>query len=345
VRAALLPACARGVARRGGRLRVLVTGGSGFIGSHVLDALRARGHEAVVFDLVPSRHHEPGTYETVIGDLTSREETRRAVRGCHAVIHLAAVADVNEVVANPVLADRVNVHGTQMILEAARHEGVERVLYGSTIWVYSDSPAADPDEDSALAQPRHLYTATKLAGENYVASYNAQFGGRHTILRFGIPYGPRARPAAVVPSFIARAQRGEALSIAGDGRQTRQFVYVVDLAHGIVNALAPEAAGRIYNLVGDEETSVREIADAVRELVAPVPIVHGPERPADVRLGRVSGARAAGELRWSAETTFGDGLRLYLDWLTDTSCSPVAEAAASTAGSATAVLRHESPEL
>ena len=311
----------------------------------MLDALGAGGDEPVVFDLVPSRHHEPGTYETILGDLTSREETRRAVRGCDAVIHLAAVADVNEVVANPVLADRVNVHGTQMILEAARHEGVERVLYGSTIWVYSDSPVTDPNEDSPLAQPRHLYTATKLAGENYVASYNTQFGGRHTILRFGIPYGPRARPAAVVPSFIARAQRGEALSIAGDGRQTRQFVYVKDLAHGIVGALAPEAVGRIYNLVGDEETSVREIADAVRELVAAVPIVHGPERPADVHLGRVSGARAAAELRWSPDTTFRDGLRLYLDWLTDTSGSPVAEAAASTSGSAAAVLRHESPEL
>ena len=345
MQAALLPTGACRTARRGVRLRVLVTGGSGFIGSHVLDALRAQGHDPVIFDLVPSRHHEPGIYETVLGDLTSREQTRRAVRGCDAVIHLAAVADVNEVVANPVLADRVNVHGTQMILEAARHEGVERVLYGSTIWVYSDSPVADPDEDSALAQPRHLYTATKLAGENYVASYNTQFGGRHTILRFGIPYGPRARPAAVVPSFITRAGRGEALSIAGDGRQTRQFVYVVDLARGIVSALAPHAAGRIYNLVGDEETSVREIAEAVRELVAPVPIVHGPERPADVRLGRVSGARAARELSWPAETTFRDGLRLYIDWLTDTSDSPVAEAASSTAGSAAAVLRHEPTEL
>ena len=90
---------------------------------------------------------------------------------------------------------------------------------------------------------------------------------------------------------------------------------------------------------------MREIADAVRELVAPVPVAHGPERPADVRLGRVSGARATAELRWSAETTLREGLRLYLDWLTDTSGSPVAEAAASTAGSAAAVFRHESPEL
>jgi UDP-glucose 4-epimerase len=325
-------------------LRVLVTGGSGFIGSHVLDALRAGGHEPVNFDLVPSRHHPPGAYETVLGDLTSREVVRRAVGTCDAVIHLAAVADVNEVVASPVVADRVNVHGTQMILEAARHEGVDRVVYASTIWVYSDSPAAAPDEDSPLTQPRHLYTATKLAGESYVASYNTQFGGRHTILRLGIPYGPRARPAAVVPSFIGRAQRGEAIQIAGDGRQTRQFVYVVDLAHGIVKALAPEAAQRIYNLVGDEETSVREIADAVRELVAPVPVVHGPERRADVHLARVSGKRAQAELHWTPTTTFREGLRLYLDWLTDKSGSPVADAAASTAGSAATVFTHESPE-
>ena len=325
-------------------MRILVTGGAGFIGSHVLDALRAAGHEAVIFDLVPSRHHAAGTYETILGDLTRPEVVRRAVGGCDAVIHLAAIADVNDVVANPVLADRVNVHGTQMILEAARHEAVERMIYASTIWVYGDSLAATPDENSPLAQPRHLYTATKLAGENYVASYNSQFGGRHTILRLGIPYGPLARPAAVVPSFIDRAQRGEALQIAGDGRQTRQFVYVVDLADAIVTALAPQAARRIYNVVGEEATSVREIADAVRSLVAPVPIVHGPERHADVHLGQVSGARMAAELNWTPRTTFREGLRLYLDWLTETSASPVADAAASTAGSAAAVFSHESPE-
>jgi UDP-glucose 4-epimerase len=148
----------------------------------------------------------------------------------------------------------------------------------------------------------------------------------------------------VVPSFIARALRGEALQIAGDGRQTRQFVYVVDLADAIVAALAPAAAGRIYNIVGEEETSVRQIADEVRDLVAPVPIVHGPERPADVHLGHVSGVRIAKELNWTPRTSFRAGLKLYLDWLTETSGSPVADAAASTAGSAAAVFSHESPE-
>jgi UDP-glucose 4-epimerase len=326
-------------------MRVLVTGGSGFIGSHVLDALAAEGHEPVVFDLVRSRHHPPDTYATILGDITDRESTRRAVRGCDAIVHLAAVADVNDVVANPVRADRVNVRGTEMILETARHEGVSRVVYGSTIWVYGDAAVEGADEDSPLAEPTHLYTATKLAGEMYALTYNGLYGTANTVLRFGIPYGPRARPAAVVPSFVSRAQGGEPLRIAGDGRQSRQFVYVEDLAAGIVAGLLPQAAGRVYNLVGDEQTSVREIADAVRRLVAPVPIVHVPERPADVHLGRVSGARALAELGWRPTVSFAQGLERYVAWLTATNGRAAAAAASSTSGSAAAVLRQESGEL
>ena len=131
-------------------MRVLVTGGAGFIGSHVVDRLRAHGHEPVIFDLIHSPHHAQGEVATVIGDLADRDATRRAVRGCDAVIHLAAVADVNDVVADPIRADRINVHGTQMILEAARQEEIARVVYGSTVWVYGNSPVEGTlDEDSA----------------------------------------------------------------------------------------------------------------------------------------------------------------------------------------------------
>ena len=326
-------------------MRVLVTGGSGFIGSHVLDVLAAAGHEPVVLDLVRSRHHPAGTYATICSDITDREVTRRAVRGCDAIIHLAAVADVNDVVADPVRADRVNAHGTEVILEVAWREDVGRMIFGSTIWVYGNADAEEATEDSPLARPAHLYTATKLAGEMYALAYNAMYGAGHTILRFGIPYGPRARPAAVVPSFVLRAQRGEALAIAGDGRQARQFVYVEDLAAGIVAALSPQAAGRTFNLVGTERTSVREIADAVCRLVAPAPIVHVPERPADVQLGRVSGARAAAELGWTPLVRFEEGLRRYVDWLAATNGSPAAAAASSTIGSDATVLLQESGEL
>lgn len=327
-------------------MKVLVTGGSGFVGSHVVDRLHARGHEPIIFDCTRSPYHAPTAVKTVVGDIADRDAAVRAVRGCDAIIHLAAVADVNDVVSDPLRADRTNVHGTQVILEAARHDRIERVLYGSTVWVYGNANAEEPlDEDASLTLPSHLYTATKLAGEMYCRSYAVLYGGSHTILRFGIPYGPRARMAAVVPSFVARAQDGKALTIAGDGRQTRQFVYVADLADGIVAALAPVAADRVYNLVGDEETSVRQIADAVRHAVAPVPIVYGPERPADVRIGRISGARAARDLGWQPSTSFAEGVRRYVDWLAVTNDSPVAAIASSSAGSAAAVLRHEPTEL
>jgi UDP-glucose 4-epimerase len=327
-------------------VKVLVTGGAGFIGSHVVDCLIAGGHDPVIFDLRASTYHPPTEVKAVLGDIADRDTAWRAARGCDAIIHLAAVADVSDVLADPVRADRINVHGTQTILEAARHNEIARVVYGSTVWVYGNAPVEGAlDEETPLSLPAHLYTATKMAGEMYCRSYTHLYGLEHTILRFGIPYGPRARAAAVVPSFVSRAQQGKALTIAGDGRQTRQFVYVEDLADGVVAGLRPAAANRIYNLVGNEETSVRQIADTIRELVAEVPIVHGPERPVDVRIPTISGNRAVTELGWRPRIAFADGVGRYLDWLSETVDSPAWDTAASTDGTAAAVLRQESVEL
>jgi UDP-glucose 4-epimerase len=306
-------------------VKVLVTGGSGFIGSHVLDRLLANGHEPRNFDLVPSPHHRRGELDEIQGDLLDADALRRAMRGCDAVMHLAAVADVNDVVADPSRAELVNDRGTGLLLELARAEQIGRVLYASTVWVYGDANGSGPvDEDSNLPLPRHLYTATKLAGEMYCTSYAELWGLEHTILRFGIPYGPRARPATVVAAFVARARAGEPLTITGDGRQSRRFVYVEDLADGVVAALVPAAAGRIYNLVGDESVTIREIAETVRELVADVPIVHTEDRPGDLRPADISGARAAAELGWRPETPFAEGVRRYVDWVTATNGTPSA---------------------
>jgi UDP-glucose 4-epimerase len=317
-------------------LKALVTGGSGFIGSHVVDKLNEAGHTPVILDLAASPWHPE--VETRIADLTDAAAVHEAVAGCDAIFHLAAMADVNQVVDAPSRTDAVNVHGTFNLLEAARAKGLERFLYASTIWVYGNAPGPEPhDEDTPLVLPPHLYTATKLAGEMYCRSYETLYGLSTTILRFGIPYGPRARPAAVVPAFIAKAQAGTPLTIAGDGSATRQFVYVEDLAEGMVAAIALAGAGRIYNLVGDELVSVRQIADTVRELVAEVPIEHGPDRPVDLKFGQASGDRAASELGWRAETSFSEGIRRYVNWLAVTNGSPVSSAAESTAGSAAAV--------
>jgi UDP-glucose 4-epimerase len=294
--------------------RVLVTGGAGFIGSFVVDQLRSAGHEAVIFDIRHSPHHAPGEVPTVIGDVLDYLSVREAARGCDAIAHLAAAADVGEVAAEPAAAERLNTRGTFNVLEAARTEGVPRVIYASTIWVYSEA-GGRVDEDMPLHAPAHLYTATKLAGEFYCRSYSELFGLDTTILRFGIPYGPRARPAAVVPSFVRRALGGEPLSIAGTGEQTRRFVYVEDLAEGVVRALAPVAANRTYNLVGHEDVSIRQIADTVRSLVGDVDIEHTPGRAGDYSGGaEISGERAARELGWHPETGFREGVSRYIAW-------------------------------
>ncbi len=295
-------------------MRVLVTGGSGFIGSHVVDKLRARGHEPVIYDLRPSPWHEPGTVEERLGSITDREALERALHSCDAVAHLAAVADVNDVHASPEDAERVNARGTVAVLEACRRAGVKRIVYASTIWVYSDCDEEQVDEETLLPAPSHLYTSTKLAGELYCKAYQELYGIDYTIMRFGIPYGPRAREAAVIPAFVNKAFAGDPLTIAGDGGQSRRFVYVEDLADGVALGLSDVATNRVYNLASDENVSIKQIAETVQGLVGSVEIVHTPARPGDFGGKVVSSERAERELGWTAATPFADGVGKYVRW-------------------------------
>jgi UDP-glucose 4-epimerase len=295
-------------------VRVAVTGGSGFIGSHVVDALLARGLEVRMVDRHPSPYHRESEAPTAIADLRDAGAVAGALSGCEAVLHLAAAADVNDVVADPVAAEEVNTRGTMNVLEAARRVGCQRVVYASTIWVYGEQVDGVVDEDSFVGVPRHFYTATKLAGESYVRALSQLYGFEHTILRFGIPYGPRARGAAVLPTFVRKAYDGEPITIAGGGAQSRRFVYVEDLAEGVARALAPAAANRVYNLVSEEDVTILQVAEVVRELVRPVELVHVDGRAADFRGAVVSGERAAHELGWRASTPFREGARRYVEW-------------------------------
>jgi UDP-glucose 4-epimerase len=303
-------------------LRALVTGSSGFVGSHVVDALAAAGHEPRLFDLIPSPHHPVDEFDTRLGDVTDAEAVATAATGCDAVLHLAAVADVSHVVADPVYAGAVNAQGTLNVLEAARRAGVERVVYASTIWVYDGSPEPVVDEDARLESPRHPYTATKLAGEMFCRSYGEMFDVSTTITRFGIPYGPRARSAAVIPSFVKAALAGRPLTIAGTGEQSRRFTYVEDLAAGVVMALAPCAHQRVYNLASEETVTILQIAQAVRDLVGDTDILHTEARAADFRGAEISSARAAAELGWRASTPLALGLAGYVGWLRSGSGDP-----------------------
>ena len=295
-------------------MKVLVTGGAGFIGSHVVDALIEAGHAPRIFDVIPSQWHDD--VDTWIGDLTDLDAVKDAADGCDTIAHLGAIADVNHVAADPAYAQRVNSGGTANVLEAARLLGTERVVYASTIWVYDGCNADAVDEDSLLGLPRHPYTAHKIAGEMYCTSYAELYDVDYTILRFGIPYGPRARPAAVIPQFFKNALAGRPLTIAGGGKQSRRFTYVGDIARGVVAGLAPAARNRVYNLSSDETVTILELATAVSQIVGDTDILHTEGRAGDFRGVEISNARIARELGWAASTSLEEGLALYYGWLT-----------------------------
>ena len=288
-------------------MRALVTGGSGFIGSHVVDQLADHGIVPRIFDMVrPTFRDDVEYYHGSILDL---DAVTMAMNQVDAVFHLAAVADVAEVMADPHYAESINV------LEAMRKtKGVRRIVYGNTTWVYSDAVGEAVDEDTPIPPPSHFYTSTKLAAESYCIAYSRQFGIDATILRYGIPYGPRARAGAVVPAFVERALAGEPLVIQGDGSQFRQFVYVEDLARGNVLALKSVAKNRVYNLDGNERVTVRQIAESVRDIIGDVDVQFGEPRPGDFSGKIVSSERALKELGWAPEVPFAEGLRRYIDW-------------------------------
>jgi UDP-glucose 4-epimerase len=294
-------------------VKVLVTGGSGFIGNHVVNKLLTHGVDVRILDmLAPPEVRE--NVEFTKGSILDLNDVRPAMHRVDAVIHLAAVADVRDVFNDPHYAEQINVRGTANILEAMRMVGLKRVVFGSTTWVYSDVVETDVDETTALLPPSHLYTATKIAGEHYCRSYSQLYGLEPTILRFGIPYGPGARPGAVIPIFVDKAINGNPLTLQGDGMQFRKFIYVDDLAEGIVAALKPVAINQTYNLDGHQKVSIREIAETVQKILGDVTIEYIDARPGDFVGKDASSAKALRELAWQATTPFEEGVRRYVEW-------------------------------
>jgi len=293
-------------------MRALVTGGSGFIGSHVVDKLCKRGVTVRIFDMViPTFRNDVEFYH---GSLLDLQALRMATLGVDVIFHLAAIADVNDVLKEPHYAGMINDQGTMNVLEAARIAKTKRVIYGSTTWVYSDVTLPEVDEATPLRAPSHFYTATKIAGEYYCKSYGNLYGLETTILRYGIPYGPRARDAAVVPTFVNKAYHGEPITLQGDGSQYRKFVYVEDLAEGNVLAMKPIAANKTYNLEGNEKITIRQIAEAVKGHLPQTQITFAPARAGDFAGKMISNRLAREELGWEPRTSFKDGLNLYVKW-------------------------------
>jgi UDP-glucose 4-epimerase len=292
----------------------------------VVDRLVKAGHDVRVIDVQPRWRNPGATYLEV--DLFDQAGLGAAVTGCSAVFHLAGASNVNEVAADPVWAVRLNVEGTARVLEAARHQRCGRVILASTVWVYGAAQGTgELAEDFAvdLRRAGHVYVSTKLAAELLVHSYKEMYGQEFTILRYGIPYGPRMREELVVARFVQAVQAGRPITIAGTGEQQRNYVYVEDLADAHVRALAPAAAGQVLALEGGTPVSVREIADTVQQLIGLVPVHYAPARDADYQGVSVSNRAAKELLDWSPVTPFVTGVRRYLDWLGQTG-APAADA-------------------
>ncbi len=233
-------------------MRVLVTGGSGFLGSHIADALSAAGHETIVFDLAPSRWLRPDQ-KMVVGDILDADAIARAMCGCEAVYHLAAMADINEALDSPRRTVEVNVMGTVNVLEAARIHSVRRVIFASSIYVYSNQGS--------------FYRTTKQACENLVNDYHERFGLTFTVLRFGSLYGPRADRSNSVFRLLSQALAERRIDYYGTGEEVREYIHVLDAASMSVDVLGPEFANQYIHLTGRERMTSRDMLTMIREIM------------------------------------------------------------------------------
>ena len=291
-----------------------VTGGSGFIGSHVVDKLKDAGHDVKVFDIKPPHRSDVEYCECDILDL---DKILAETKDLDYMFHLAAVSNVNVAYDDPILAVKLNAEGTTNFLEACRKNDIKRFLFASTVWVYAGAVTSEVTEDSPFYMPGagHIYTSTKIAGEMFCNDFHKLYGVDYTILRYGIPYGPRARAGTIIPIFIERALKGDPLSIFGDGAQYRNFIYVEDLADGNIAALKDEGKNQIYNLEGMRPISVKEVAETVQKLVGEgVKIEYKEARPGDYGGKFVSMGKAKRELDWEPEVDFEEGMQRYIDW-------------------------------
>jgi nucleoside-diphosphate-sugar epimerase len=304
---------------------VLVTGGAGFIGSHLVEALlRAGARVRVLDDLSTGRRENlaafEGSADLLVGDLRDREACQAACAGVRIVFHQAAVASVPRSLERPDETVDVNVAGTATLLTAARDAGVGRVVYASSSAVYGDSatlPQREGDE-GAIQSP---YALSKWLDEQLAATFHRLFGLECIGLRYFNVYGSRQDPAgpyaAVIPRFAQALLGGGAPVIDGDGQQSRDFVHVDDaVAANLRAALAPAAAaGAAYNVAAGRRTSLLELLDLLEELIGcRAERRHGPPRAGDLRHSQGDPHRAAEQLGFTAAIDLAAGLRESLPW-------------------------------
>jgi UDP-glucose 4-epimerase len=303
------------------RPTALVTGGAGFIGSHVGRRFAREGYAVRVLDDLStgSRANCDSGWALLEADVRDAHAVREATAGVDVAVHLAAFVSVPESFERRSECFATNVDGTRNALEACARHGVPKLVFASTCAVYAELPAV-PKAESEPPRPGSPYAASKLEGERLLGEYAGR-GIASTALRFFNVYGPRqprgSAYAAAVPIFMERGLRGEAIEIYGDGRQTRDFVFVADVAEAVLCA-AQASRGGVYNVGTGHAIEILALADAIVGLTGSrAPHRFAPPRPGDVRASTADVTGIAEALGWSPTCSLDAGLRRTLDWYRD----------------------------
>jgi UDP-glucose 4-epimerase len=301
----------------------LVTGGCGFIGSHLVEALVARGDEVRILDDLSTGKESNlaavrGRVELIRGSITDPATVHKAVRGREVVYHLAALPSVARSIEEPLASHEVCATGTLNVLDAARREKVRRVVYAASSSAYGDTPGMVRTEDDPIA-PLSPYAAAKLAGEHYCRCFSTVYGLETVRLRFFNIFGPRQDPrspySGVIALFTAALAEGRTPRIDGDGLQSRDFTYVANAVQAVLKAAtAPAASGRVYNVgIGANISVLDLVAELNRLLGTHIEPIHGPPRPGDVRHSQADISRARRDLGYEPAISFTEGLQRTLD--------------------------------
>jgi len=313
-------------------VRALVTGGAGFIGSNVVSLLLHGGHEVVVIDDLSSGYRENLTPEAAFrqADVRDADALRAAAAGCSVIFHLAASVGNKRSIDDPRHDAEVNLVGMVSVLEAARANDIDKVVFSSSAGIFGELKTLPIDEDHPQ-NPDSPYGVSKLAAEKLALVYNKLYGMHNVCLRYFNVYGPRQRYDAygnVIPIFAERALVGRDIVVFGDGEQTRDFVHVRDVAAANVAAAEHIVVAGVFNLGSATRVTINWLATTVAEVAgSSVGITYGPERPGDVRDSLADTGKAAAAFGYAPTVALRNGLEDYVDWLRSDPVSAVSRGA------------------
>jgi nucleoside-diphosphate-sugar epimerase len=318
-------------------MKVLVTGGGGFIGSHIVERLLGDGVAVRVLDNFATGRRENvlpflADIEVVEGDIQSYERAHTAVRGCDLVCHQAALPSVPRSVQDPLTSNASNVVGTLNVLLAARDEDVKRVVFASSSSVYGATETLPKSEDLP-ALPISPYAVAKAAAESYCRSFSAVYGLETVALRYFNVFGPRQDPlsqyAAVIPRFITSALQGQPVTIFGDGEQSRDFTYIDNVVDVNLAALRTDGvAGRLYNVACGDRISLNQLVDVLRQAMSTdIDVRYEPARAGDVKHSLADISRAEQDLGYRPAISFEEGVRRTLAYFEELSGLPAGDVA------------------